>query len=123
MPGKCSFLQAAFTAILLVIPVGVSGQDSKDWYESRFLDKDTVLDLGVELLYDYLEKVASRFPDNPYLGKDAIKNIRIQYCTAPAGVFFRIMEDFEWRGRHQQMQPMPNQNGIILWVAAAPRSS
>ncbi len=86
--------------------------------EHGFLDSEALLERCEALLRSYLAAIAARLPDHAHLGKDALKNIEFHQCKAPLGVYIRIMESYKWGGRFQQMQPVPNKDGIVLWVAA-----
>jgi len=85
--------------------------------ESRFIDPDKLLHAGEELVRDYLAKLADRYPDHPWVGRNAVKAAKVVSCPAPLGSHIFIIGGLKPLETDRGRADIPRGDGLILWVA------
>ena len=88
-------------------------------FRADFVDEIGLLQQAENLVRSFLQQLAGELPDHPQLGTNAVAGITVQRCPAPAGVFVSVHGPLDWRGRWQQVKPVPRKDEVVLWVAAA----
>jgi hypothetical protein len=84
--------------------------------DSQFIDPDKLLTAAEELLRDYLAKLADRYPDHPWVGRNAVRAVKIVRCPAPLGSHILIVGGLKPLETDQGRADIPRSNGLILWV-------
>jgi len=88
----------------------------REWFDPQFLDREAILQAGESLLREFLQGVADRFPDHPYLGREAMKRVRSVRSDAPPGAYVRIAGNVAWHGPAYAPVLLPQGDGALVWA-------